>query len=95
MLIQHLTCRDEGHNYAPPRDSEIIVNPRGKLVSYKRTHVCRRCYTERIQHIDGKTFDIISTTYKYPEDYLVKPGDPRITRREARRAVFQYYNEGV
>lgn len=93
MLIQFLTCRDEGHKFLPLGDHHIITNRRGELVSYQRTSTCRCCETKRVQHIDGVTFEVIKNTYTYPEGYLLS-GDDKLTRRQARKLVFQYYHEG-
>lgn len=93
MDIRFLTCRDEGHKFLPLGDHDIVTNRRGQLISYKRTGTCRCCETKRVQHIDGITFEVIKNIYTYPEGYLAPEGE-RITRRDARKAVFQYYHEG-
>ncbi len=87
MDEQYLICRSAGHVFLEFTDFEIVER-RGKLVSYKQESVCLRCTTERVQHIDGGTFAIISNTYKYPKGYLSAPGE-RITRRDARRALWK------
>ncbi len=94
MIVQHLMCRDEGHLFERAHDHDVLIDSKGELVSYQRTSTCGCCYTVRLQFIDGRTFEVVRTSYKYPEGYLMKDGE-RMTRRQARKAVFQHFYEGA
>ncbi len=92
MTHETLACRSDSHWWGvlpttAKRRAELAeLAERGLR---ERLALCHRCSAERRQIIDAETFDVISSSIKYPEGYLLKEkGAGRLPRREARKAFY-------
>lgn len=77
-----LQCRDIRHQWKVNGD----YTPDKNVIS--RSIICTRCQAERMDTYSAKTFDKISTQYRYPANYQIKGngirgGGGSMVRREA------------
>lgn len=78
----HVLCRTYGHAWRPVNVTRTLSS-RGRPIEYRAYLRCSRCDSNRIQRLDANG-DIIGNTYRYPEGYVKRPDEGRITRADAR-----------
>lgn len=85
-----LACRSDSHWWrtAPSGSKQRERNADLLADGLRERHsTCARCTAERKQLVDVETYEVVSSTIKYPDGYLLKEkGSGRLLRREARRA---------
>lgn len=90
----HLACRDFKHawqwstDFIPREDVK-----RGKITSVARVLVCTRCMTERRDVYAVPSMEHVSSTYAYPEGYLIPGPHGRIYVSTVRSEVLRRMQE--
>lgn len=88
MTDEAVTCRTLGHNESPrPPGSKRRAELRREGY-VEAILVCGTCGRTRTLLIDGGSWDVLSSSTKYPDGYLVKNGQGRLPRSAARKAMF-------
>lgn len=84
MTSAALECRDTKHWWTHVTDTDLVKTKTGKIVQFKRIHKCASCGAERSQTISCPSFQVITSTTRYPDGYLHDGGRVYVTdiRRE-------------
>ncbi len=85
-----LACRSDSHWWRTTPSGAKQRERNADLLAdglRERFSNCARCTAERRQLVDVETYEVVSSTIKYPDGYLLtEKGGGRLPRREARRA---------
>lgn len=95
LKTKFLECRDFGHQMQP---HTVGHHPDG---GFRRTMICRRCKTRKVEHLSSAGVNMNNTHYIYPEGYLTEGvgrlyADGRgIIRIESMKRLFTYEEEEI
>lgn len=89
-----LECRDLQHSWVHSTDFQIQRIDR-RIASVRRVLQCTRCGAMRTDHYELPSFHRISSSYVYPEGYLIPGHKGRILVAEVRQEILKRWMKEV
>ncbi len=86
---ESLFCREYGHKWAVKPYSEATLRKWLANGVIENSRWCENgCGSEWTEVIETTNFTVVERKRHYPKGYLLKPGNGRLPRNEARKAGF-------
>lgn len=86
---ESLLCRSNGHRWVSRPWSEARLRETLKKGVIENERWCENgCGSTWSEVLDANTFETLSAKRSYASDYLLKPGNGRIRRPDARKSMF-------
>ena len=85
LPTKFLECRDMRHAWKVQSGFRAVGEVKSGVKFVQRTLECQRCKTERVDVLSVRTFDRVSTQYRYPTGYTI-PGNTAGNRGQSIRA---------
>lgn len=86
---ESLFCREYGHKWGVKPYSEATLRQWLKNGVIENSRWCENgCGSEWTEIVETTNFTVVERKRSYSKDYLLKKGDGRLPRNEARKAAF-------